>query len=322
MSLQNIAASVAVALFLCLMILAGVFIYSGEYFWLWLVLAMVFAIIVRNLQPRTFPITGTNETSANTRSVAMNANNSSSSVPDEAVSHHPLVRVVKNANAFHAWLGAVVLTTVGVILFQILAGFTEIGDGLDIQGITIPWYVFAFPFAYLLYKYQSWVTLTRPRGFWYGMLDFIPSLAIAVITTVAALSWIPTFGDFMDGHAVPVADFDVTNVVLIAVFGTLSYWDLVVNHWRRAKYGREVAFSNMPFGLDSGLLTDRAIEVPVRVVLRPYVMVGGQRMFLRPTPPLIEGVAQHVADDVRAEAAHDASDVHPASAGHADGGAT
>ena len=160
------------------------------------------------------------------------------------VSDHPLTHtVVKRAQAVHTFVGAFLMLLADIAVWRILTGNDNLAGGLTVQSITYEWVLFVPFAAFIVYKHQAWVSLQRPTGkgpgFWYGLVDFVPSLAMAIITGGAWASWLsPLVGRTLGRWGLPTAPYTKETTYVAAIFLVASILDVFYYHWRRAKYGR------------------------------------------------------------------------------------
>ena len=106
------------------------------------------------------------------------------------VSNSPLVPVIKHDEEIRAWLGAIAMWVFAYVLWRILTGKDSIAGETEFQGLKYAWLLFVWPAVHGFFRYQDWVSMTRPtggqKGFWYGLLGAL----LAVSAVEMLLGWI------------------------------------------------------------------------------------------------------------------------------------
>src|SRR3989338_4122475 len=158
------------------------------------------------------------------------------------VSNSPLVPAVKHAEEIRAWLGAIAMWAFAYVLWRILTGKDSIDGETEFQGLKYAWLLFVWPAVHYFYKYQDWVSMTRPtggqKGFWYGFLDLLPSAAVLIVVTVALASWIvPSYiVPVLEAWGLPTAPYATEKTFLAVVVLRYALPDVIL-HFRRARHG-------------------------------------------------------------------------------------
>ena len=182
------------------------------------------------------------------------------------VSNSPLVPVVKHAEEIRAWLGAIAMGVFAYVLWRILTGKDSIAGETEFQGLKYAWLLFVWPAVHGFFIYQDWVSMTRPtggqKGFWYGLLDFLPSAAALVVVAVALASWIvPSYVvPVLEAWGLPTAPYATEKTFLAAVVLRYALPDVIL-HFRRARHGRDALIAE---NVKAALPPDREASIVSR----------------------------------------------------------
>ncbi len=196
---------------------------------------------------------------------------------------HPLQG---HESAATAWFGFFTTVLLSIVLFYVLTGWwvpptLTLGSGVQIgPEVLVPLS------AFLFYLYQKRVSLTRPNTWGYGLLDFIGSAGIFIVTLIAVLSWLPPFASMLrlpttlfGLPSFPVAAFTTLAVVTGVTYLVGSFWDVFWNHWSRRRLGTYGLSNVTVAGTMSGTAGDP--DFSTMDVWRPNVLVGAPRLWRR-----------------------------------------
>ena len=173
---------------------------------------------------------------------------------DAVVSHHPLTMATRRKEVLAAVLGAVELAGLALALTLILKRRLSLEGDFTVAGLDLP-VILAIPYVTAaIYAHQKLISLLRPTGekagFWYGLLDFVPSavvfvIALVIVADVVAWAAVSVF-DFSDAFRLLsraqgqyYAAYNATSFVAGLTVMWYSFRDLRYNHWLRADIGRE-----------------------------------------------------------------------------------